>query len=511
MRSPGFHPGAARDSMRTAGKAMKILFASSEAHPLVKTGGLADVSGALPRTLRNLGEDIRLVLPAYRSLLERVPNPVPVARLTLGGGQTVRLLRTLLPGTRVTTYLVDHPPAFDRPGNPYLGPDGQDWPDNADRFALFARVLVELARDRCGLDWQPDLVHCNDWQTGLVPALLSLEPDRPATLFTIHNLAYQGLFDGATLGRLGLPPEWWSMHALEFHGRLSFIKGGLVFADWLSTVSPTYADEICSPEFGFGLDGLLASRRDRLSGILNGADYDQWNPGRDPLLPQHYNRRSLAGKAACKAALQRRFGLDVRPDRPLFGHIGRLVEQKGIDLILAAVPQLLERQVQLVVLGSGEARFEAALRQLQAATPGQVGVEVAYDEALAHLIEAGCDGFLMPSRFEPCGLNQIYSLRYGTVPVVHAVGGLADTVVDASPTALREQRATGFQFHGASLANLVQAIDRALQAWARPDLWRQLVTTGMRQDFSWKRSAGRYAELYRTLTTPEAVAERRHG
>ncbi|WJW74897.1 glycogen synthase GlgA [Thiohalobacter sp. IOR34] len=478
---------------------MKILFASPEAHPLIKTGGLADVAGALPRALKNLHHEVRLVLPAYRSLLDTLETPpAEVARLQLHGDTApVRILQTHLPGSALKVWLVDAPGCFDRPGNPYVGPDGHDWPDNAQRFARFARAVVELAQDRAGLGWRAELVHTNDWQCGLVPALLSLEAARPATLFTIHNLAYQGLFDAALLGELGLPPHWWSMEALEFHGRLSFIKGGLVFADRLTTVSPTYAREICTPQFGYGLEGLLRHRQDRLSGILNGADYQHWNPGKDPHLAANYNGRSLAGKAVDKAALQREFGLPERPQTPLLAHIGRLVEQKGVDLILGALPRLMEEDVQLVVLGSGEAQLEAALREAQAAHPQRIGVRIGYDEPLAHRIEAGADLFLMPSRFEPCGLNQIYSLRYGTVPVVRRTGGLADTVVDASEAALRKGTATGFQFDAPTTEALLQAIGRALGLYRQPPVWRRLIGAGMRQDFSWTRSARRYLEVYR--------------
>ncbi|HEB98954.1 MAG TPA: glycogen synthase GlgA [Thiotrichales bacterium] len=476
---------------------MKILFATSEAHPLIKTGGLADVSGALPRALRNLRHDLRLVLPAYRSVLEKVDDARPVATLEIAGaGEEVRLLETRLPHSQVKVWLVDAPACFDRPGNPYVGPDGHDWPDNAWRFAVFARALVEIARDRAGLGWRPDVLHANDWQTGLAPALLTLEPERPATVFTIHNLAYQGLFDRATFAALGLPAQWWHYEALEFHGQLSFIKGGLAFADQLTTVSPTYAEEICTPAFGYGLEGLLAHRREALTGILNGADYEHWNPGKDPHLPAHYNGRSLKGKAENKAALQREFNLPEEPGVPLLAHIGRLVEQKGVDLILDCLPALMEKRLQLVILGSGEAGLETALREAAAAHPDRIGVRIGYDEPLAHRIEAGADIFLMPSRFEPCGLNQIYSLRYGTVPVVRRTGGLADTVVDATEESLRDGTATGFQFDAAEAGALQAAIERALGLYAQPPVWRRIQAAGMRQDFSWKKSARRYTEIY---------------
>lgn len=477
---------------------MKILFASSEAHPLIKTGGLADVSGALPKALHDLKQDVRLVLPAYAELLPQAGPLRAVATLTLASHpDPVRILEGTLPGAQLPVYLIDAPRYFDRPGNPYTGPDGSDWPDNAHRFAGFARAIVELAQDRAGLNWQPDLVHCNDWQTGLVPALLSLETQRPATLFTVHNLAYQGRFDWPTFQALALPYAWWSLHELEFYGQLSFIKGGLVHADQLTTVSPTYAEEIRTPAYGCGLEGLLQQRAADLSGILNGADYTLWDPNSDPLLEHHYNRRSLKGKAAGKQALQQHFDLPVAPKLPLFAHVGRLVEQKGIDLVLDILPQLMQRPLQLVMLGSGHASLETALRDAQATYPDQLGVRIGYDESLAHQIEAGADAFLMPSRFEPCGLNQIYSLRYGTLPIVRRTGGLADTVVDVNYATLDSSSATGFQFNTASSAALLSTIDRALNLYTQRSAWNRVVKTGMAQDFSWTRSAKLYLKLYR--------------
>jgi starch synthase len=480
---------------------MKILFASSEVYPLIKTGGLADVSGSLPRAIRNLRHDIRLVLPAYRGVIAKTGKVKTVAKLTLEGvSGEVRILQGRLPGTNVTLYLVDSPAHFDRDGGPYGAPEGGDWPDNDRRFALFARAICALALDRAGLDWQPDLVHGNDWQTGLVPALLSLEPQRPATLFTIHNLAYQGLFPATSLAELKLPPTWWSMAGLEFYDQLSFMKGGLVFADWISTVSPTYAAEIQTPEHGCGLEGLLADRADHITGILNGVDYRDWSPCNDVHLAQPYSARRLAGKADNKRALQQEFGLPPR-DVPLLGHVGRLVEQKGIDLLLDILPELLARDVQLVLLGSGHARLERALQEAQVAHPRQVGIRIGYSEPLAHRLEAGADLFLMPSRFEPCGLNQLYSLRYGTVPVVRRTGGLADSVVDATPERLADGTATGFQFDAAAAPALLAAIERALALYDQPEAWRKLVTRGMQQDFSWTRSARRYLELYQQLVS----------
>ncbi|MBZ0070316.1 MAG: glycogen synthase GlgA [Gammaproteobacteria bacterium] len=481
---------------------MKILFASSEAHPLIKTGGLADVSGALPKALAGLGQDVRLVLPAYWDLLARTGEAREVGRVDIVAGMgPVRILQTTLPDTDLSVYLVAAPHCFDRLGNPYVGPDGRDWPDNAQRFASFARAVVELAMDRAGLGWQPDLVHCNDWQTGLVPALLGLETTRPATVFTVHNLAYQGLFDRTTFETLRLPAEWWSPQALEFHDQVSFIKGGLVYADRITTVSPTYAREIRTPELGNGLDGLLNTRADALSGILNGADYSQWDPATDPLLRHHFSAAQPQGKAANKTALQEAFGLPQDAHLPLLVHVGRLVEQKGIDLLLDILPELMTRPLQVALLGSGQKQLEDALRTAQAAYPRRFGLRLGYDEPLAHLLEAGGDAFLMPSRFEPCGLNQIYSLRYGTLPIVRRTGGLADTVVDTDAASLQQGTATGFVFDAASPEALLAVIDRALTLYQQPDAWARVMQTAMRQDYSWTRSAQRYVDLYRALAT----------
>lgn len=477
---------------------VKVLYVTSEAHPLVKTGGLGDVAGSLPPALLALGCDLRLLLPAYRIALENAGPTRPVAGIELPGlTGRLRLLEGRLPGTDVITWLVDYPPAFDRTGNPYLDPLGRPWDDNAMRFSLFALAAEAIALDHAGLSWRADVVHCNDWQTGLLPALLSNARNRPATVFTIHNLAYQGLFPASAFATLGLHASLWSPDALEFYGQLSFIKGGLVFADMLSTVSPTYAREIQMPDFGFGLDGLLRHRSSRLVGILNGIDDREWDPARDPRIARNYDAGNPRNKSANKRALQEAFGLAPDPGVPLIGLVGRLVQQKGIDLVLDALPRLLERPIQLLVLGSGETHYENALRTAAARYPGRMAARVGYDEDAAHHIEAGADMFLMPSRFEPCGLNQLYSLRYGTVPIVRRVGGLADTVVDASPENLHAGTATGIVFDGDSPEALTVAADRALTLYADTGTWREIMVRGMRQDFSWRPSAQRYIDLYR--------------
>jgi len=473
----------------------RILFASSEAYPLIKTGGLGDVAGSLPRALLSQKQDIRLILPAYPEARERMGKHKTIASFELDG-HALKLLQGRLPGSRVTTWLLDCPAFFDRPGNPYLNQQGQVWPDNAERFALFSKAVSMLALDQLSLGWRPDLVHCNDWQTGLIPALLEQQPRRPATLFTIHNLAYQGLFDYDTFVKLRLPLHLWHHQALEFHQQLSFIKGGLVFADSINTVSPSYAREIQQPEFACGLDGLLRHRRQVLSGILNGIDVDEWNPGTDPRLVQNYNRRSLAKKVLNKTALQHEFKLPQEPETLLFGFIGRLVEQKGLDDILQTLPGILDTPVQFVFLGSGQHKYEQALSKLATQQPDKIAVKIGYSEELSHRIEAGADAFLMPSTFEPCGLNQLYSLRYGTLPVVRKVGGLNDTVKDIQEKNLDNDSATGIVFSGAPGDGLLEALQRTRKLYQDKAYWKQVQLAAMRQDFSWQRSAQAYLDLY---------------
>lgn len=472
-----------------------ILYVTSEAYPLKKTGGLGDVAGSLPRAIKAQHQDIRLLLPAYPQAITRARQLKTLTTLRIGE-YLVTLKECTLPGTRVKTWLLDYPPLFERKGNPYHTAEGVPWPDNAERFALFAQVAVELAQNRAGLDWQADIVHCNDWQSGLVPALLSLEKNRPATVFTIHNLAYQGLFPHQTFTELGLPAAFWSYEALEYHGQLSFLKGGLVYADRINTVSPTYAEEIQTAEFGCGLDGLLRYRHHRLSGILNGINVDEWNPGKDPLLVRPYNSKSLDRKTENKRPLQQALGLPSDRQMPMLGIVSRLVQQKGIDLIIDILSQLLKLPLQLVILGSGEKTYENTLKKWVGRYPQQLAMHIGYDEQLAHRIEAGADMFLMPSRFEPCGLNQLYSMRYGTIPIVRRVGGLADTVTNATSATLLSKTANGITFELESGASLLTAIQQGLALYRDKPVWKQLQLTGMRQDFSWQRSAEEYLALY---------------
>jgi starch synthase len=483
---------------------MKILFLVSELYPLVKTGGLADVAGSLPRALRELSQDVRVLLPAYPEAKDRCRTLIPAAELTLLD-RPATLLQTTLPDSDIPLWLLDAPHWYDRPGDPYSMPDGTPWPDNAERFGALCWAGFHLALNRIGCNWQPDVVHCNDWQTGLVPALLSLEATRPATVFTIHNLAYQGVFPAQTFTQLKLPQALWHIDGVEFHGQLSFIKAGLSYADRINTVSPTYAKEIQTPAFGCGLDGVLKRRSQHLSGILNGIDADKWDPASDPWIAQTYDLTSLPRKQANKLALQRRFDLPAA-DSPLLAFIGRLVIQKGIDLILQTLPSLLRHPFQFIFLGAGEEDFEQALWYWARRHPSQVAVHIGYDEPLAHLVEAGADIFLMPSRFEPCGLNQMYSQRYGTVPVVHRTGGLADTVVDATPDQLANQAASGVSFDHPVAGAFQEAVKRAWLLYSQPNLWHKLQQAGMLRDFSWRRSAGEYLWLYQ-----QALAERRAG
>lgn len=474
----------------------RVLFVTSEAYPLLKTGGLADVSYSLPLALHGLGEDVRVLMPAYRDALVKAGESLRrVAEFEVHDQRVVLLEGRLAPNGPLL-WLLDHA-GYDRPGNPYSAPGGWPWPDNAERFALLCRAAVALAQGHAGLDWKPDIVHGNDWQSGLAPALLSLEFPRPATVFTVHNLAYQGQFPRDIFQRLGLPESLWSMAGLEFHGQMSFMKGGLAYADRITTVSPTYAEEIQTDEFGCGLDGLLRQRRHDLTGIVNGIDEEQWNPATDPYLPVTFSVDRLQGKALCKRALQQRFGLPDEADTPLLCFVGRLVQQKGVDLLLKALPQLLHSPVQLAFLGSGDPLYEQCLLYWARRYPQRIGVVLGYNEALSHQMEAGGDLFVMPSRFEPCGLNQMYSQRYGTLPIVRAVGGLADTVVDASPENLAANRASGFAFAEASAAALLDTIQRGLELYRDPSAWTAVQRTAMGRDFSWRFSAGLYQDLYR--------------
>lgn len=484
-----------------------MLVCTPEAVPFAKTGGLADVAAALPRALADAGCDVRVALPAYRTVdLDRFGfRPLGRASVPLGPtGAEVGFLEGRLPGTAVPVYLVSHPPSFDRPG--LYGEDGADYEDNLERFTVFGRGVLALVHH---VRWSPDVIHCQDWQTALLPVWLRVNPAPPvladaATVLTVHNLAYQGLFPADRWEVTGLPRDLFTPRALEFYGRINLLKGGLVFADLVTTVSEQYAREIQTPEFGCGLDGVLRDRAQDLVGILNGVDYTVWDPSVDAYIPARYSAEDLSGKATCKAALQRRFGLEPDPEIPLLGMVSRLVDQKGLDLVAATADTIVGLDTEFVLLGTGEPRYHELFREVQACYPSRVSVTIGFDEPLAHQIEAGADIFLMPSRFEPSGLNQLYSMRYGTVPVVRRTGGLADSVVDATPEAVARGTATGFVFDAYEPDAFLDAVKRALWAYRDRTLWRQLQVTGMGQDFSWGRSARRYVEVY-----ARAVAKRR--
>lgn len=475
----------------------KILFASSETQPLIKTGGLADVAGSLPMALAELGQDIRIIMPNYQAIKNCEPGRF-VCTIRVNNND-VNLLETKLPNSDIIIWLVDYPPFFKFPGNPYHDETGNLWPDIAQRFALFCSIVVEVAMDRAYLNWKPDVVHCNDWQTGLVPALLSLENYRPATVFTIHNMAYQGLFPSSLFSLLNLPGKLWHPDGLEYHNMLSFIKGGLSYADKITTVSPTYAQEIQKAEFGYGLEGLLSYRRDNLSGIINGIDTQVWNPMTDPYISQTYSSKSVNSKLPNKTALQQQLSLPVDAELPVFALIGRLVDQKGIDLVLSCLPEMLNLPLQFVLLGSGDKSIELKLLEFARLFPEKISVSIGYNEPLAHQIEAGADIFLMPSRFEPCGLNQMYSQRYGTLPIVRKTGGLADSVIDALPDSMANNTASGIVFNDAVPSALLEAIKRSLVLFADKSAWKKIQRNAMNKDFSWRNSANQYLTLYNEI------------
>lgn len=441
---------------------MRVLFVTSECHPLIKTGGLADVSAALPAALAEDGIDIRVMMPGYPEALDRadhVGHAVPLGDVP--GEDHARLLPVRSPDSGMPLWLVDCPQLYRRSGGPYQDPDGRDWPDNDLRFAALCHVAARVARDAAGLTWQPDLIHTNDWHTGLVSPLLGDGPKlRPPVVFTIHNLAFQGLFDAVGLPRLGLPAKSFSADGLEFHGRISFLKAGLRYADRLTTVSRTYAREIRTPEFGCGLDGLLRQRTRHLIGIPNGADYRLWDPAHDSSLPRRYNLAEIGGKRVCKEVLQRELDLDVEPATPVLAFPSRLTEQKMADMVADAVPRIVELGAQIVLYGQGDRALEELYLALAAQYPGRVSVRVGYEQRLARRLLAGADILLHPSRFELFGLVPIYALRYGTLPLVRSVGGLADSVVDATAADL-ENGATGFAFSGDALEDLLVCLRRA--------------------------------------------------
>ncbi|MGD2118480.1 MAG: glycogen synthase GlgA [Chromatiales bacterium] len=481
---------------------MKLLFATSEAYPLLKTGGLGDISNSLPNSLVRAGVEVRLVLPAYRDILQQLEFFTVLGWLHVSAQKEVRILEASHKDFSMPLLLVDDSQLFDRGGNPYTHPDGFDWPDNPERFATFSHAVALLAVDGLGLGWRADVVHANDWQCGLVPAYLSHEAHPPKRVFTIHNIAYDCQFDYGTFQHLRLPPHWWSMDYGEFYDRFSMLKAGLVFSDVITTVSPSYAREICTPEYGYGYASILQTNCSKLHGILNGIDTEIWNPRSDPYLAEQYPAKGdvQPAKHANKQALLKQLGADdatLASDLPLIGFVGRLVFQKGVDLLLAAIEHLLpQQQARFVIIGSGEYELETELHRLCDENPQQVFSYVGYSEQLAHLLEAGCDIFAMPSRYEPCGLNQLYSLQYGTPPVVRKTGGLADTVIHADEDSIKQKTASGVVFDTANEASLSEALLHAISLYGDARIWPQIMQAGMQQDFSWDRSAQQYVKIY---------------
>ena len=487
---------------------MRVLFVSSEAYPLAKTGGLADVSAALPHALAELGVDVRLVLPGYPCAVDAAAHKIVEPELPrAAGADTTRLVRACMPDSGLPVWLVDCPTLFNRGGRLYQDDHGADWPDNAQRFAHFSAVAAQLARGKLVPDWQADLVHANDWHAGLLPILLGQAPEqRPASIFTIHNLAYQGLYPREILPLLALPDGIFTPDGIEFYGKVSFLKAGIRFSDHITTVSPSYAREILTPEFGCGLDGLLRHRMKSITGILNGVDYRVWNPTSDRCLPARFGVDDLSGKRICKADLQRELGLAVSQTIPLISWVSRITDQKMADVVSHVLPAILQRDVQLVMLGQGDPELEVQLADTAQHYPGRLAIRIGFDEELAHRFHAGADLLLHPCRFEPCGLTPLYAMRYGTLPIVRHVGGLADTIVDATESSARTGHATGFVFREPSASAMLDCLDRALAFYAQPVLLRKMQRRAMDREFGWDASARRYLALYRRLAPYAAPA-----
>lgn len=500
---------------------LQILCVTPEVTPFARTGGLGDVASALPKALAALGHEVRIVMPLYQTIREgpfpltlvlsdlsvpvwRSRRPARVWQGELGGPGGPE---SQTPG--IPVYFIEQDDYFARPG--LYSTDAGDYADNAERFIFFCRAVLALT---ARLNWFPQVFHCHDWQTALLPSyvrfLLGLDTRlyAAATIYTIHNLAYQGLFPAAIFPHTELPLPLFAPSGVEYYGQVNFMKAGLLYADYLTTVSPTYAEEICTPGFGAGLDGVLQSRGAMLVGILNGADYEIWNPATDPALAAPYSAADRRGKTVCKTALLRAYGLPEDSTTPLFGMVSRLVEQKGVDILAAALPQLLSLDLRLVLLGAGDPRYQEFFTAQARAYPERLGVRLGFNDDLAHQIEAGCDAFLMPSRFEPCGLNQMYSLRYGTIPLVRATGGLRDTVL---PFTAATGEGTGFVFHEPTAEAFVAAVRDALAAYTAQPTWQRLIHNAMAQDLSWERSARHYVDLYqRAVAARERIVPRKY-
>ncbi len=486
---------------------MKILYVSPEVDPFAKTGGLADVSRSLPKALADLGHDIRVVMPLYKSIDVRRYGLHPIlAEIDVHFPRATRrgyVQSATFPGSSVPIYFIQQDHFFGR--DELYGSNGEDYPDNPERFAFFSLATLWMLK---GLDWQPDVIHCNDWQTALIPAYLRFHADLAAdrfyseirTLFAIHNLAYQGLGAPEWVERLGLPRALFNLKGVEFYGKLNLMKAGILYADHLSAVSRQYAKEIRTKEFGAGLEGVLDERASHLTGILNGADYSIWSPEVDSLIPARYSIQSLRGKEKCKAALEARFDLPEKPNTPLIGIVSRLADQKGFDLITEVMDDLMRLDIQLVILGTGEPKYHEFLTRMAEKYPRRMGLALRFDNELAHWVEAGADMFLMPSRYEPSGLNQLYSMRYGTIPIGRKTGGLADSITNATPSTIKSGAGTGLVFEEYSGRRMLDAITRAIKLYkANPQAWAKLVHNAMEKDFSWTASAEEYARLYKKI------------
>ncbi|HEY1663078.1 MAG TPA: glycogen synthase GlgA [Verrucomicrobiae bacterium] len=488
---------------------MKILLASSEVHPFSKTGGLADMVGALGKALARSGHEARIVTPLYRGIPERFPQLQRIDwafDLPLGGQRRQAELYSLEPEKNLTVYFIRQPEFYDRAGI-YLEND-VSYPDNDARFIFFSKCVAHLARY---LPWRPDIVHVHDWQAALVPALIQNQQQNegwgspPRTCLTIHNLAYQGTFPAAAFALTDLPPNYFTIDTSEFYGHLNCLKAGIALADTITTVSPRYAREIMTEEYGCALDDQLRKRKNSFCGILNGVDYKEWNPETDPSLPKPYSATRPAGKMTNKLALQNELNLPQTQTTPLFGTITRLAEQKGVDIQLGALEEMLSADIQFVLLGSGSTAYERGYHELARRFPTKVAVKVGYNEGLAHRIEAACDFYLMPSRFEPSGLNQMYSLRYGAIPIVRATGGLDDSIIDFKEN---PESANGIKFSEFSSRALSKAIRKALAMYQQPELLRRFRRNGMKADFSWEKTVEHYLELYESNVLPRRQPQR---
>lgn len=482
---------------------LKVLFVSSEVFPLIKTGGLADVSGSLPIALQGLGVDTRILIPGYRPVLEQLKDLQAIAWAQhLPHIGSAELLLGTIDGTQIKVIVVKAASLYERDGGPYSDTHGNEWQDNAIRFGVLSKVAAILASSQSPIaDWQPDIVHCNDWQTGLAPAYMKLtEHSHAKSLISLHNMAFQGCYPPNWVTTLGLPSSGFSIEGFEYHGQVSFLKAGIFYADAISTVSPRYAKEIQTAAFGFGLEGLLTKRGDEIIGILNGIETDEWNPAIDPHLVANYSVANMAGKKKVKLALQERLRLNIDANAPLLGIVSRLTYQKGLDMLLPNLQKLIDNGCQLALLGGGEQGLETAFKAIADKNPERVSVTIGYNEPLSHQIMAGADMFVMPSRFEPCGLNQLYGLAYGTPPIVNATGGLADSVVDSNEAHLANNTANGFVMVEASTEGLIASITRAVETFRHDEkTWRQIQQNGMSQDLGWGKSAREYLRLYQGM------------